>query len=390
MSIKEIRDIQDRLYYYHIVNRRGVELYEELNDPGSVGLDEILTSLNSSGDLDCFKRGFQYIGFSSSEIDIKRLAVWLIESSCQEYHGFSMSSLVHDYITKDVFDASMLTLLSGISVDDEYDIGCGVKLISPFHVTDKDLNMSAHEVSLFNTPYPGHSGVLMLDFEHPKYHSDHPESAQLTGFMDKTQQRLEDARLCLAISRPNGYAVQGLSSTVITPDYVPNLVGKRWRCHSYRATSRCDEFSKDSIDVVKSLLGKLNSLNEPDRERVRLPMRKLSEYYCSESLSEGAICLRTALESVFLGDDAKQELSHRLAIRAARLLGSDYQERELIYKLVKKGYNLGSAAVHTGKIKSGNNERKCLQDISNLLVQAITTLLSNPNPDWNKIELGNG
>lgn len=63
----------------------------------------------------------------------------------------------------------------------------------------------------------------------------------------------------------------------------------------------------------------------------------------------GAIDTRIALEALFSGG-GHAELRHRIALRGAWYLGSDAAERHLYFHLLKRAYDLGSKAVHTGHL----------------------------------------
>ena len=102
-----------------------------------------------------------------------------------------------------------------------------------------------------------------------------------------------------------------------------------------------------------------------------------------------AIDLRIALESLFLDDGNRAELSFRLALRAAWYLGAEGDERTKIFEAVRDAYNIGSKAVHTGE---GYDDvipvnLAVAQDICRMSILRRIDEGGNP-PDWKKVVLG--
>ena len=123
-------------------------------------------------------------------------------------------------------------------------------------------------------------------------------------------------------------------------------------------------------------------------EKLRVPIQRWRR---SKSASNGvdlAIDLRIALESLFLDDGNRAELSFRLALRAAWYLGAEGDERTKIFEAVRDAYDIGSKAVHTGE---GYDDvipvnLAVAQDICRMSILRRIDEGGKP-PDWKKVVL---
>jgi len=92
----------------------------------------------------------------------------------------------------------------------------------------------------------------------------------------------------------------------------------------------------------------------------------LGRFYKSYELQswlEDIVDLTIALESLFKPKDSSQEISYRIATRAAWLLGKDDEDSVRVYNRVRDMYDIRSSTVHGGapdETKLG----KWLQDLS--------------------------
>jgi polysaccharide pyruvyl transferase WcaK-like protein len=111
-----------------------------------------------------------------------------------------------------------------------------------------------------------------------------------------------------------------------------------------------------------------------------------------------------AFEALYLNDagDSKNELTYRLALRAARFLRHTMQERAEVFDIVRDLYNFRSIIAHGGGIEDLNEgKRKKLDQVlarcPALLKETLLALLEGKGPwkrsdkkqdqTWRKIEL---
>ena len=92
-------------------------------------------------------------------------------------------------------------------------------------------------------------------------------------------------------------------------------------------------------------------------------------------------------EILFL-NEGNAELKYRLSVRAALLLGENYEEKKYIYELFKLSYNIRSDIVHTGfvspkkenKLKElGMDLNELYKKLQNYLFESIDILVKKPD-----------
>jgi hypothetical protein len=126
---------------------------------------------------------------------------------------------------------------------------------------------------------------------------------------------------------------------------------------SARATSELPKTHLDS-ETVRALVERFIALDLVDRNRLRLPLRRLNASTISESLSDQAIEVGVALESLLSQPkDPHDGIGHRLQVRAGLLLGRDLASRGVIKDRVKRIYTLRSIAAHGADLDEVKRER---------------------------------
>lgn len=104
---------------------------------------------------------------------------------------------------------------------------------------------------------------------------------------------------------------------------------------------------------VQALVSDYMALSEKARARLKIPLRQLNRSKRQFTDEAAAIDLRTALEALLLPDD-KQEITFKVSLFGAWMLGRDYEERKRAFYRLKKAYALGSQAVHSGRFRQAN------------------------------------
>ena len=109
------------------------------------------------------------------------------------------------------------------------------------------------------------------------------------------------------------------------------------------------------------------------------------------TLEDQAIELRIALEILFLSrGEGSEELSFRLALRAARYIGVDAADREKWFKVAKYAYRIGSRVIHGGgiKLKDEEKNRQIIAEGQKLCIEGIKKRIKEQrDPDWDKVML---
>ncbi|HEY5236868.1 MAG TPA: hypothetical protein VIJ62_00685 [Rhizomicrobium sp.] len=122
---------------------------------------------------------------------------------------------------------------------------------------------------------------------------------------------------------------------------------------------------------------------------LRIPLDRLGRAGREGDFADRAIDLGIALESLLLGDNDLGELSFRLSLHGAWLIGNDEAERLEIQKSLKKLYELRSRAVHSGAIersaKTGTTIARATEISQSLIRKAIELKCEI---DWQRLVVG--
>lgn len=135
------------------------------------------------------------------------------------------------------------------------------------------------------------------------------------------------------------------------------------------------------------------SIDPSKRNKVlRIPLDRLGRAGRERDFADRAIDLGIALESLLLHDiDGRSELSFRLSVRGAWLLGTSHTDRLEIQSSLTKLYVLRSQAVHAGLVdrdtKTGNTIAR-----ATALCQALIhkTIEFRCDIDWKRLVVGGG
>lgn len=108
------------------------------------------------------------------------------------------------------------------------------------------------------------------------------------------------------------------------------------------------------------------------------------------TLADRFIDLRIAFEALYL-PRSRSELRFRLALLGAWHLGADFDERRQYYDLLRKAYDRGSEAVHTGAVKDRSDNRDTLAAAQRACRTAIMKRLAeSEKPAWDEVEVALG
>jgi len=126
------------------------------------------------------------------------------------------------------------------------------------------------------------------------------------------------------------------------------------------------------------------------RTALRIPLNRLAKAGHERDFSDQAIDLGIALESLLLHDLKEHtELSYRISLRGAWLIGKDVADRAEIQKVLRDLYALRSGAVHSGFIESTPKNTATLRrgaQICQSLVRRVIELKCKV--DWQRAVLG--
>lgn len=146
--------------------------------------------------------------------------------------------------------------------------------------------------------------------------------------------------------------------------------------------------------VAKAAISGFFSLNDSAKAQVKVALKRLNQAQVRHDIGDRAIEVAIALESL-LGN-GNTELTHRVSMRGAKLLGGTVEERMRTFDVIKAAYGIRSSMVHTG---SGTQEKHRIcgtrthaNEIIPLAIsvcaKVVLKLLSNRAiPEWNRFDV---
>lgn len=152
------------------------------------------------------------------------------------------------------------------------------------------------------------------------------------------------------------------------------------------------------IDEAKRLYHILDK-NSGIRKDLRIPIDRWVKSKASGSEVDKIIDLGIAFEALYVRDGGG-DTTYKLAIRAARHLGKDKDDREKLLKKFKQIYRCRSDAVHTGtvdqKVKFGEEQiptSEFIKNVQGLCRRSILQIVNDAKeagefPDWDRLILG--
>lgn len=122
-------------------------------------------------------------------------------------------------------------------------------------------------------------------------------------------------------------------------------------------------FDQDAESIFISLL---------NQKLPSLAFRRYSLSLEKKSPEDQLLDLWIALESLFVPDGKKGEITYKLRLRMAYYFGATFEERQNIAEFIKKSYNHRSEIVHSGKVFG----KKIVNEVNLLRMMARAAILN--------------
>jgi hypothetical protein len=146
---------------------------------------------------------------------------------------------------------------------------------------------------------------------------------------------------------------------------------------------------------VAGLVSGYGDLKKGDKNRIDLALQQILRARCQSSPGNRAIDLAIALEVLFMARE-REEISHKISLRVARLLRTSLADRCRMFAEVKGLYGLRSSMVHGGSASPTqrlNGEQRSafdlVESVDVICTESIRKFLSLGGipKDWRDIEL---
>lgn len=331
----------------------------------------------------------------SGTLNLRTAAVYLVDRAID----FDASEIIDDLIriseTK-IVKVLYVRAIAGITVSEVVDLGGGFSIVPPAalppadNVKDVFSGDPYHPVWGYG-PAPTAAAIfaqtIQLPLFEPGSRTDLPMWNDHADFEQGMRNALRAATLAtrgLPVFRQGFTIVDSLG----WPGMLSNGVGEA------RAGAR---FHGDQC-ADPALLVQASKRLSTAKPQLNLAVEKLESSRRRMDWVEAAVDLGTCLEILLMhGSDDNNEISYKLATRAAWLLGGTAEDRIRVFDLTRELYNSRSKAVHTGTIiagkraKTGENPATKFAEYDSLCVALINRLADlSAWPNWRNLVLGAG
>lgn len=125
----------------------------------------------------------------------------------------------------------------------------------------------------------------------------------------------------------------------------------------------------EASQIVQAYL----ALHIETRDKVRVALQRLNQAQRRHNIGDRAVELSIAFETL-LGDNANTEMTHKIKVRSARLIGGTDDVRKKNAAIINKAYDIRSNLVHKGRVDAAKVENVCSQKMSaaEIIDHAIT------------------
>lgn len=255
---------------------------------------------------------------------------------------------------------------------------------SPLWLMPPSPNTSALQQSSVGMP-PGYTFPCLMYFEIENVQAD-----EMLAGHEYFLQVVDEMRRTL-----NAFVLAGEGAPIITEtwsefvdDEMNKATGRSWQASSTDGMmpSRYAHMTDEALDWMERYLSTPSSVQnacDVALERLNIATRRLAS---GDKALDGCICL----ESVLSGK-SRGELTHRLAVRTALLLGKDLEKRQKVAQRVREFYQLRSNMVHGSSKAKSDKSNAIAEDGLSLCREVISAIISHQtHPDPETWELTGG
>ena len=139
------------------------------------------------------------------------------------------------------------------------------------------------------------------------------------------------------------------------------------------------------------------ALHGDTRSKVRVALQRLSQALRRDNVGDRAVELSIALEALFGDKHSKTEMTHKITVRAVRLMGGADEVRKKNAAIIKKAYDIRGDLVHTGHVNTAKTRDICgvSMSVSDIIDQAVLICVDlikiiirrGTIPDWSIFDI---
>jgi Apea-like HEPN len=353
-------------------------------------LRELLDAIKKIPALDLFEDARQNaLGIFFDKVNFYSLIRWLVSRSQQVDATQAVDDLVK-YLAAETLDVQVILGIDGFDVKDKIKVG-GYELVPWKDVRSTDTKYNIAVRSIHERKYPTAAIILHKTITRRHIRFWDAEGYEVPLSIDPAL----DILRCIAAEIGVGFRI--LNLWLEPPDWAP--WGTALIHFSVDSTGMLLHKTITAEDELQidAIVSKLNVMSEIDKLRLRVPLNRLNQSYLAYPTPVNmAIELGIALESLYAPTKLSEGIGFAVRTRAARFLGGSIEERKILVKTLRDVYDLRSRAVHSGRLDSGDNPKKwidqtkvfkTLDERQNLVGKSLIKLIKDGEPDWEEFDI---
>lgn len=319
------------------------------------------------------------------------LAVWLVSRAQNSDPNIAICDL-ENYLDAEFIEIKEIFMFDGLKSDCRFPIG-QYELTPWKHVPTSDTKHKIGARFLSGTAFPEAALARKhrVSRKHYRFWDQIPHQPMVSI------EPAFDVLRCLTASigvglRPIGYYFE-------PPEWAP------WNVHPVFFGIDQASFAQQAT-VSASQHSNIQSINacflqktDLHKARLRIPLDRLNRSYLAEwNPVNSAIELGIALEAIFAPQKISEGLAFAIRCRSAKFIGNSPEERKCISENIKKLYDLRSRAVHSGQfeatgapnwMRDPTRVQSVMQKGRELVSASLAKLISEEEPDWEALDIGN-
>lgn len=252
-------------------------------------------------------------------------------------------------------DGKFITALWNVPVASEVQLTPDVRLV-PFdslpHSPQKtDIESSQFQTGLIVTPlaWQPPSSALVAPYQVAKFLCEQEEKPAEKGKFSLLHESMADITLLLTLIGPRVAIQVAHWFNFDDPDLELALWGQSTGSQMMEILPKLTGKTPPSLnaDEAIEIIGRFNALTPSAKEKIKIATDRLRRALLRHQPADRAVEVSIALE-ILCGDAQTSEMTHKVKVRAVRLLGGDLSARERNRAIITKTYDVRSKLVHQG------------------------------------------
>jgi len=262
----------------------------------------------------------------------------------------------------------VIATVYGLWVASPVTLSNGIKIVQRRDLSNHPNSLAAKAPSGF---FNGHNAAAVLEIESVAAASREQHQKSHQRFLELVEQIRLVITAC-TLSDDAAPTVGEAWIEFLDPELELATVARSWQMS--RHEGRHADLPATIDDAMAAWIEKYLQLPQDVASKCRVPMERLNLARRRLHIGDQAIDAGVGLESLLLGD-SRGDLTHRLSVRTALLLGRSLKERKEVKDAVRDFYEVRSTRVHGNAAPVSDQDRERVAKGLHLLLRAIRAVI---------------